>query len=131
MINFISKWGTLCASIASIIALFAIFYKPIKKCAAKKKAERKAFEDNVLKSLATIEKDLKSLSDDVAELQCDRLAQAHAYYMQQGWCSASRKKILCNWKRSYTSKGYDHLVDSYEKDINGLPETPPEKSKLR
>lgn len=124
--QFLKEWGTLAGSIAAIIALFATLYKPIKKHVAAKHAKRKAFEDSVLSGIKDIKDEVKALTDDVAEIQGDRLMQAHAFYMSRGWCSSERKKILCAWKQSYTAKGYNHLVDTYEDDINSLPENPPQ-----
>lgn len=121
---FIKEWGAVCGAIAAIIGLFLLFFKPIKKRFVAMRKKRKSFEDNVLQKLEDIKRDVRSLTDDVAELQGDRLMQAHAFYMKQGWCSQERKAILCNWKKSYSEKGYNHLVDTYEKDINGLPESP-------
>lgn len=124
MAAFLKEWGALAGAIAAILALFATLYKPIKKGVLAKTAKRKAFEDNVLKALAEIKSDVKSLTDDVAELQGDRLMQAHATFMQQGWCPASRKKMLCEWHDSYTAKGHNHLVETYINDIKNLPEKP-------
>ena len=127
--------GTLASAISAVLALLTlVLWKPIKAAItkrknanAKKEQERKDFENNVMDELKSISNAIRGLSDDVAELQRDRLCQAHERYMKQGWCSPSKKKELCDWHKQYTGKGRNHLTEHYEDDILELPDFPPEK----
>ena len=64
--------------------------------------------------------------DDIADLQYERLSQAHDFYTTRGWCPTSKKDQLCRMYKSYTGKGRNHLSAHYEQDILDLPETPAE-----
>ena len=81
----------------------------------------------VYKALRRIEKMLTGVMDDIADLQYERLAQAHDFYMDRGWCPASKKKQLCIIYQSYKSKGRNHLTEHYEENILSLPEEPIER----
>lgn len=67
---------------------------------------------------------LDAIIDDIADLQYERLSQAHDFYMDRGWCPTSKKVQLCNMYKSYTAKGRNHLSAHYEKEILGLPDAP-------
>lgn len=67
---------------------------------------------------------LDAIIDDIADLQYERLSQAHDFYMDRGWCPTSKKVQLCNMYKSYTAKGRNHLSAHYEKEILGLPDSP-------
>lgn len=70
---------------------------------------------------------VESQEEDIADILCDRLQQAHDFYCyQQGWCSASDKERLVSMYKKYRQKGRNHLADHNEKDIMDLPEHPPE-----
>ena len=69
---------------------------------------------------------LDAIIDDIADLQYERLSQAHDFYMDRGWCPTSKKVQLCNMYKSYTGKGRNHLSVHYEKDLLELPDNPPE-----
>lgn len=71
---------------------------------------------------------VKSQEDDIADILCDRLQQAHDFYCyQQGWCSAADKERLMMTYKKYRDKGRNHLADHNEDDILSLPEHPLEK----
>ena len=98
----------------------AALWKPIKKIKARRKAEKeeeRKFRHDVLKKLDAI-------TDDVADLQYERLSQAHDFYTERGWCPTSKKQQLCNMYRSYTDKGRNHLSAHYEKEILDLKDKP-------
>ena len=101
-------------------AATALLWKPIKTALdrhnADKEDERK-FRRDVLKKLDEI-------TDDVADLQYERLSQAHDYYLDRGWCPTSKKQQLCNMYQSYTAKGRNHLSAHYEKEILELKDNP-------
>lgn len=100
--------------------LTAILYKPIKKVVQRRKEEKeeeRRFREKVLKKLDDI-------TDDVADLQYERLSQAHDFYVERGWCPTSKKQQLCNMYQSYTGKGRNHLSAHYEKEILDLKDKP-------
>lgn len=67
---------------------------------------------------------LDAIIDDIADLQYERLSQAHDFYVDRGWCPASKKVQLCNMYKSYTAKGRNHLSAHYEKEILELSDSP-------
>lgn len=100
----------------------AIIWKPIKTARERRLAERaeeRKFRADVLKKLDEI-------TDDVADLQYERLSQAHDYYVDRGWCPTSKKQQLCNMYQSYTAKGRNHLSAHYEREILSLKDHPEE-----
>lgn len=102
-----------------MIGLIAIFWKPIKV----KLAKRGEFQQTVLSKL-------DSIAGDVADLQCDRLNQAHDYYMERGYCPTERKAVLCNMYKSYHGKGRNHLSEHYQEDLLDLPDRPSERKEF-
>ena len=116
------KWAAEYAGyiMAIVGCLTAILWKPVKgacaRCKAEKEEERK-FRRDVLEKLDAI-------TDDVADLQYERLSQAHDFYCERGWCPSSKKQQLCNMYQSYTSKGRNHLSAHYEKEILELKDNP-------
>jgi len=78
----------------------------------------------IYKTLRRIENMLTGVMDDIADLQYERLAQAHDFYMDRGWCPASKKAQLCIIYKSYKSKGRNHLTAHYEENILSLAEEP-------
>ena len=121
---FINNAGAIAGSISAILALIGLLLiKPIKKRIARKKQEKK--EEMDFRKLV-LEK-LDGITDDVADLQYERLSQAHDFYMSQGWCPTSKKNQLCNMYQSYTGKGRNHLSAHYEQEILCLADRPPKK----
>ena len=101
-------------------AATALLWKPIKTALDRRKADKedeRKFRRDVLKKLDEI-------TDDVADLQYERLSQAHDYYLDRGWCPTSKKQQLCNMYQSYTAKGRNHLSTHYEKEILELKDNP-------
>ena len=100
----------------------AILWKPIKNWNDRRKAEKeeeRKFRRDVLEKLDAI-------TDDVADLQYERLSQAHDFYVGRGWCPTSKKQQLCNMYQSYTAKGRNHLSAHYETEILELNDNPEE-----
>lgn len=121
MEEFLTNSGKLAGSISAILALLTlVLFNPIKKRVAKHKAEKK---EQVDFRKAVLEK-LDRITDDIADLQYERLSQAHDFYTSQGWCPTSKKAQLCNMYKSYTGKGRNHLSAHYEKDILDLADKP-------
>lgn len=115
------SWGQVASAIAAILGLVSlILIKPL-RAAAKRRREteesRKKFQADVLAKLDAV-------AGDIGDLQYERLAQAYDFYMDRGWCPASKKEQLCQMHRSYKAKGRNHLTDMYEADILALPERP-------
>ena len=130
----INDAGKLAGSISAIFALLTlVLWKPIKNRITKRKTaiiekkkaddmerlENEEFRRRVLEALETI-------SDDVAELQRDRLCQMHDFYTRQGWCPSDKKREIVDWHAKYTKKGRNHLANHYEEDILELPNYPPD-----
>ena len=118
------KWAAEYAGYIMAIAgcAAALLWKPIKSIHAKHKAEKeeeRKFRREVLEKL-------NAITDDVADLQYERLSQAHDFYVERGWCPTSKKQQLCNMYQSYTSKGRNHLSAHYEKEILELKDYPDE-----
>lgn len=113
--------GEVAGAVSAIIALLAlVLWKPLKVACKRRMDYRK-----------TIMEKLDRIIDDVADLQYERLSQAHDFYTTRGWCPTSKKDQLCRMYKSYTAKGRNHLSAHYERDILGLPETPEEMEEKR
>lgn len=109
--------GEVAGAISAIIALLMlVLWRPVRTAIKRKGDYRKAIMDK-----------LDRIIDDVADLQYERLSQAHDFYTTRGWCPTSKKDQLCRMYKSYTGKGRNHLSAHYEQDILSLPETPEEK----
>lgn len=119
--DWINTTGKLAASISAIIALLGLLlFKPM-RAAAKKRREEKAAQQTFQREVLA---KLDSITSDIADLQYERLSQAHDFYTSQGWCPTSKKQQLCNMYRSYHAKGRNHLSDHYEQEILSLKDRP-------
>lgn len=123
--DWINNAGKLAGSISAVIALLTlVLFKPIKNAIKKRREDRdmqKKFQKLVLEKLDAI-------TDDIADLQYERLSQAHDFYTSQGWCPTSKKEQLCNMYKSYHNKGRNHLSEHYEQDILKLKDRPCNKA---
>lgn len=117
----INSLGKIAGSVSAIIALLALLLvNPIKNRLRARKAEKQAqadFRERVMQKL-------DSITDDIGDLQYERLSQAHDFYTSQGWCPTSKKVQLCNMHKSYRAKGRNHLSEHYEEDIMRLKDKP-------
>lgn len=139
----INEWGGIAGSLSAIFGLLAlILFKPIKRYIQRKREERKKIKDERLKAeqaalddaaafrkemrdaMARIDKTLVTLTDDIGDLQYERLSQAQEFYTAQGWCPGSKKEMLCQMHKSYRAKGRNHLSEHYEEEILDLPSKP-------
>ena len=130
--QFLDNAGQVAGSISAILALLGlIFFTPIKRWlkarkAAKEKAaaEQKAFRKKLKETLASLNAKLCSLSDDIGDLQYERLSQAYDFYTTRGWCTSSKKLMLCKMHKSYRAKNRNHLSEHFEQEILDLPDKP-------
>lgn len=122
MTEWIERAGAIASAVTAVLALSAgLLIKPWRAHKQKKAARDKAEADF---RAAVLDK-LDALNDDVADLQYERLSQAHDFYTGRGWCPTSKKDQLCTMYKSYTAKGRNHLSKFYEQEILALPDTPP------
>lgn len=112
--------GATAGAVATIIGLIITINKIVKAAAKRKQEAEKRHKE----LLAEISKLAQRVDSEIGDLQYERLSQAHDFYMDRGWCPASKKQQLCNMYRSYTAKGRNHLSAHYEAEILGLPEKP-------
>ena len=115
--------GAIAGAAATIIGLIITINK-ILKGVAKRRQEAERRHKEVLGEIAKL---AQRVDSDIADLQYERLSQAHDFYMDRGWCPGSKKQQLCNMYRSYTAKGRNHLSAHYEAEILGLPDKPIEE----
>ena len=122
--DWINNAGALAGSISAIIALIAaLLFKPLKRM----RVARKQDHDAAAEFRRTVLAKLDAINDDVADLQYERLSQAHDFYVGRGWCPTSKKNQLCQMYKSYTAKGRNHLSKYYEQEILALAEEPQER----
>ena len=95
---------TIIALVTALIALYKWVAQPLKKI---------------------LDRD-KQQNEDLAILTWSFLQQAHDRYMKRGWCSTAEKEQITAMHRSYVAKGRNHLSETYETDILGLPDHPPD-----
>ena len=130
--QFLDNAGQVAASISAILALLGlVFFNPVKRRlrarkAVKEKAdaEQKAFRAELKDTLAGMNAKLRSLSDDIGDLQYERLSQAYDFYTTRGWCTSSKKLMLCKLHKSYRAKNRNHLSEHFEQEILDLPDKP-------
>ncbi len=130
--QFLDNAGQVAGSISAILALLGlVFFTPVKrwlkvKKAAKEEAaaEQKAFRAELKDALAGMNAKLCALSDDIGDLQYERLSQAYDFYTTRGWCTSSKKLMLCKMHKSYRAKNRNHLSEHFEQEILDLPDKP-------
>ena len=139
----INDAGKLAGSISAILGLLAlILFNPIKNKIRLKREETRrakearlaaeaaareeaaAFREEMREAMARIDKTLILLTDDIGDLQYERLSQAQEFYTAQGWCPGSKKEMLCQMHKSYRAKGRNHLSEHYEEEILRLDSRP-------
>lgn len=133
--QFLDNAGQVAASVSAILALLGlVFFQPIKNRLKKRKrakaeaaAEQKAYRAELKDTLAGMNAKLCSLSDDIGDLQYERLSQAYDFYTTRGWCTSSKKLMLCKMHKSYRAKNRNHLSEHFEQEILDLPDKPKKK----
>lgn len=130
--QFLDNAGQVAASVSAILALLGlVFFTPVKKRIRARKAkkaeavkEQKAFRAELRQSLEKITTVLDGLSDDIGDLQYERLSQAQDFYTSRGWCPGAKKEMLCKMHASYRARGRNHLSEHYEEEILRLADKP-------
>ena len=130
--QFLDNAGQVAGSISAILALLGlVFFTPVKKRIKARKAkkaeavkEQKAFRAELKDTLAGMNAKLRSLTDDIGDLQYERLSQAYDFYTTRGWCTSSKKLMLCKMHKSYRAKNRNHLSEHFEQEILDLPDKP-------
>lgn len=139
----INEWGKMAGSVSAILALLALLlFNPIKRFIQRKREERRktvetrrkaeraaredeaAFRKEMREAMSKLNATLRTLTDDIGDLQYERLSQAQEYYTAQGWCPGSKKEMLCQMHKSYRAKGRNHLSEHYEEEILRLDSKP-------
>lgn len=123
----INDMGKAAGSVSAILGLGALLFKPIRK----RMQARKAFREELSTSLKQINRALEGLSEDIGDLQYERLSQAQDFYTSRGWCPGAKKEMLCKMHASYRAKGRNHLSEHYEEEILRLADKPPQGEKER
>lgn len=132
--QFLDNAGKAAGAISAILALLGlVFFTPVKKRIKARKAkkaeavkEQKAFRAELRQSLEKITTVLDGLSDDIGDLQYERLSQAQDFYTSRGWCPGAKKEMLCKMHASYRARGRNHLSEHYEEEILRLADKPPQ-----
>lgn len=81
----------------------------------------------VASPLKDIRTSIAVVADDVGDIFCDRLNQAHDYWVGKGYCPKADKTRLVEMHQRYTAMGRNHLTANYENDLIRLPEHPPDR----
>lgn len=130
--QWLEQYGQAAGYISAILGLMAlILVKPImnwvRRCKADKEKARKDvldFRKEMRDALAKIDAAMAGVSDDIGDLQYERLSQAQDFYTTRGWCPGSKKEMLCRMHQSYRAKGRNHLSEHYEEEILRLADKP-------
>ena len=129
--QFLDNAGQVAGSISAILALLGlVFFTPVKNRVRARRqaaAEQKAFRKELKETLAELNAKLCTLSDDIGDLQYERLSQAYDFYTTRGWCTSSKKLMLCKMHKSYRAKNRNHLSEHFEQEILDLPDKPKKK----
>ena len=133
--QFLDNAGQVAASVSAILALLGlVFFTPVKKrimarwqARENAAAEQNVFRKELKETIAELNAKLCSLSDDIGDLQYERLSQAYDFYTTRGWCTSSKKLMLCKMHKSYRAKNRNHLSEHFEQEILDLPDKPKKK----
>ena len=130
--QWLEQYGQVAGYISTILGLVAlILVKPMKQWVRKRKEgkekerkEKAEFREELRGRLGEITTALGGLSDDIGDLQYERLSQAQDFYTSRGWCPGAKKEMLCKMHASYRAKGRNHLSEHYEEEILRLADKP-------
>ena len=130
--QWLEQYGQAAGYISTILGLVAlILVKPMKQWVRKRKEgkekerkEKAEFREELRGRLGEITIALGGLSDDIGDLQYERLSQAQDFYTSRGWCPGAKKEMLCKMHASYRAKGRNHLSEHYEEEILRLADKP-------
>lgn len=124
--------GELAGAASAVLGLLGLLLiKPIRRrvqarkdARAREEREKLAFRAELRETLGGIHDALAGLSDDIGDLQYERLSQAQDFYTTRGWCPGAKKEMLCKMHASYRAKGRNHLSRHYEEEILRLADKP-------
>jgi len=124
--------GELAGAVSAVLGLLGLLLiKPIRRrvqdrkdARAREEREKLAFRAELRETLGGIHDALAGLSDDIGDLQYERLSQAQDFYTTRGWCPGAKKEMLCKMHASYRAKGRNHLSKHYEEEILRLADKP-------
>ncbi len=126
-------WLTALVSvITAVAAIYGWVIKPIKAQQAKQQEmvrRQEELDHEQTRKIDEVMQMLRSLSDRVdrnqAEYIRDRLQTLREHYCHEiGWATAEEKRRIIEWYESYRARGFNHLAETYVKDIESLPEAP-------
>lgn len=100
--------GVIVGIVTAFIALVTAFYKWI------------------VKPIRDLLKLVKELDKDTADILCSQLTREHDYLMDKGCCPDADKRRIGQIYRRYKVRNRNHLADTFEADINRLPNKPTE-----
>ena len=127
METLILKIAAIAGAISTIIAFV---WKPLKAVHDRRKREKAdlaAYRAGVASAIEEIKKSLQDYGEDIAYVQRYDLKMAHASLMTQGWCSPETKAAVIDLYDHYSGeRKRNSLAESYRRDIDSLPHTPPE-----
>lgn len=124
--------GELAGAVSAVLGLLGLLLiKPIRRrvqarrdARAREEREKLDFRAELRETLGGIHDALAGLSDDIGDLQYERLSQAQDFYTTRGWCPGAKKEMLCKMHASYRAKGRNHLSKHYEEEILRLADKP-------
>ena len=101
-VQWLEQYGEAAGYISTILGLVAlILVKPMKQWVRKRKEgkekerkEKAEFREELRDSLAEITTALGGLSDDIGDLQYERLSQAQDFYTSRGWCPGAKRDAM-------------------------------------
>ena len=71
----------------------------------KAREEQTAFRSELTSRLDRISETLRGVSEDIGDLQYERLSQAQDFYVSRGWCPGAKKEMLLKMHSSYRGGG--------------------------
>lgn len=130
--QWLEQYGEAAGYISTILGLMAlILVKPMKQWVRKRKEgkekerkEKAEFREELRGRLGEITTALGGLSDDIGDLQYERLSPGTGLLHVAGWCPGAKKEMLCKMHASYRAKGRNHLSEHYEEEILRLADKP-------
>ena len=122
----VKDWLTaLVAIIAAVGTIYGWVIRPIKQ-SIQHQQELDQQQTKKIDEVKTMIEDLsKRVDSNQSEYVRDRLETLREHYCYEvGWASAEEKRRIIEWYESYRARGFNHLSESYVKDIEKLPERP-------
>lgn len=92
----------------------------------KAREEQTAFRSELTSRLDRISETLRGVSEDIGDLQYERLSQAQDFYVSRGWCPGAQEGNAAENAFQLRARGRNHLSEHYEEEILRLPDKPPE-----